>query len=73
MSVMCVINHFVLRVLLQYIRSLILKSVHLCVVFVTNHMDAGNILPVTFPCTVWNVFSALVCVDDEECLAQFLK
>jgi len=63
-SVICVINHSVLRVLLQYIRLFILKSVHLCVMLVKNHLDAGNIWTDTFPCTVWNFCSAVVCVND---------
>ena len=72
-SVMCVANHFVISILLQYIRSLILKSIHLFVMHVTDHSDAANNLAHTFPYTVWNVCSALVCVSDQDCLAKFLK
>ena len=72
-SVLCVANHFVIRVLLILIRPFILTSVHLLVVLVTDHSDAGKILTDTFSCTLWIVCSAVVCMNEQECLAKSLK
>ena len=62
-KVMCLVKNFIIRLLLMLIRSLILNSVHLVVVLVRNRLNAGIFLAALFPCAVWNVCSAVVCVN----------
>ena len=63
---MCVVSLSARKVLLLPIRSVILESVHLCVMLVTDLLNGGIILSNIFPLAVCNFCSAVVYVNDDE-------